>query len=135
MKCDGLEKFDATSNAERSAGIESRYAYDANEVDAAIAELKAENESLRKAVSNWHDKYCNLQETIDRLECKLECVKENKDKELRATNRALWLARAWGANQRTKYLDLFLTGRVHAIRKYKWIKITSECRAKAEEYK
>ena len=40
MKCDELEKFDATSNAERSAGIESRYAYDADEVDAAIAELK-----------------------------------------------------------------------------------------------
>ena len=56
-------------------------------------------------------------------------------RENRKLKRALWLARAWGANQRTKYLDLFLTGRAHAIRKYKWIKITSKCRAKAEEYK
>lgn len=55
--------------------------------------------------------------------------------ENRRLKRALWLARAWGANQRTKYLDFFLTGRAHAIRKYKWIKITSKCRAKAEEYK
>ena len=55
--------------------------------------------------------------------------------ENRKLKRALWLARAWGANQRTKYLDFFLTGRAHAIRKYKWIKITFKCRAKAEEYK
>ena len=60
---------------------------------------------------------------------------EELQAENRKLKRALWLARAWGANQRTKYLDLFLTGRAHAIRKYKWIKITSKCRAKAEEYK
>lgn len=61
-------------------------------------------------------------------------IAELKD-DNRRLKRALWLARAWGANQRTKYLDFFLTGRAHAIRKYKWIKITSNCRAKAEEYK
>ena len=47
-----------------------------------IRKLKAENESLRKAVSNWHDKYCKLQEKIDNLECKLACVTANKDKEI-----------------------------------------------------
>ena len=60
-------------------------------------------------------------------------IEELKD-ENRRLKRALWLARAWGANQRTKYLDFFLTGRAHAIRKYKWIKITFKCRAKAESY-
>lgn len=47
MKCDELEKFDAASNADLSAGYDHRYAYDADEVDAAIAELKAENERLK----------------------------------------------------------------------------------------
>ena len=66
MKCDELEKFDATLNAERSAGIESRYAYDADEVDAAIEELKAENRRLKralyKACANWADcKACILE--------------------------------------------------------------------------
>ena len=42
MKYDELEKFDATSNAERSAGIESCYGYYADEVDEAIEEFKAE---------------------------------------------------------------------------------------------
>lgn len=43
-----------------------------------LEELKAENGSLRKAVSGWHDKYCNLQEKIDALECKLACVTADK---------------------------------------------------------
>lgn len=47
MKCDELEKFDAASNADLSAGYDHRYAYDADEVDEAIAELKAENERLK----------------------------------------------------------------------------------------
>ena len=40
MKCDELEKFDAASNADLSAGYNHRYAYEADEVDSAIAELK-----------------------------------------------------------------------------------------------
>jgi hypothetical protein len=40
MKCDELEKFDAASNADLSAGYDHRYAYNADEVDEAIAELK-----------------------------------------------------------------------------------------------
>ena len=69
------------------------------------------------------------------LKSEVDTAIEELQAENRKLKRALWLARAWGANQRTKYLDLFLTGRAHAIRKYKWIKITSKCRAKAEEYK
>lgn len=112
---------------------------------AEIGSLKADNESLRKAVSDWHDKYCSLQETIDRLECKLECVKENKDKELRATRRALWLARAERAlsdyawHQQTA--ETLLRGGTSAAVDYqkwkakKWKNVERLCRAKAEEYK
>lgn len=94
-------------------------------VDEAIAELKSENERLNRELE--HVKNGDCINTCDVVE---KHVKE----EIKA-KRALWLARAWGANQRTKYLDLFLTGRAHAIRKYKWIKITSKCFKKAEEYK
>lgn len=76
MKCDELEKFDATSNAERSAGIESRYAYDADEVDEAIEEFKAENERLKKKMDNYH---------------LMSDIRRAKINELK---RALWLARA-----------------------------------------
>ena len=123
-----------------------------------IKELEAENESLRKAVSNWHDKYCNLQETIDRLERKLECVKENKDKELRATKHALWLARA--ARAKTEYQHWILIWRCANTNQYFfinktryrhtskvdrmmypwewrdiWSEVEQRCLKKAEEYK
>lgn len=105
MKCDELEI--------KYVGYGMGF-YPTEDVDAAIAELKAKLESEKE--SRYADS--------------VDAGMEN-----RRLKRALWLARAWGANQRTKYLDLFLTGRAHAIRKYKWIKITSKCRAKAEEYK
>ncbi len=47
MKCDELEKFDAASNADLSAGYNHRYAYEADEVDAAIAELKQKLEDVQ----------------------------------------------------------------------------------------
>ena len=62
MKCDELQKFDATSNAERSAGIESRYAYDADEVDEAIEEFKeVYKESVDVKVKIW-ERCKNLEE-------------------------------------------------------------------------
>lgn len=88
------------------------------------ARLKVENAELKEFAEDACLERDDNQTAIDEF-----------DDENRKLKRALWLARAWGANQRTKYLDLFLTGRAHAIRKYKWIKITSKCRAKAEEYK
>lgn len=112
---------------------------------AEIGSLKADNESLRKAVSNWHDKYCNLQETIDRLECKLECVKENKDKELRATNRALWLARAERAVAAQSVHEWCRYNEKHPCGLWRadpfeywvqaWICVEKLCRKKAKEYK
>ena len=47
MKCDELEKFDAASNADLSAGYDHRYSYEADEVDAAIAELKQKLEDAQ----------------------------------------------------------------------------------------
>ena len=43
-----LTRFDATSNADLSAGYDHRYAYDADEVDKVIAEKDAEIASLKK---------------------------------------------------------------------------------------
>ena len=88
MKCDELEKFDATSNAERSAGIESRYAYDADEVDAAIAELKDEITRKEGVEKRWFEQ-C--------MEARAENVR---------LKRALWMARA---NDASSFAGLFST--------------------------
>ena len=113
MKCDKLQQVENP--------IEWGLYYDKSEVDSAIDELKREHHKERH-------------EYIDMV-ASFKAKLVEQESENRRLKRALWLARAWGANQRTKYLDFFLTGRAHAIRKYKWIKITSKCRAKAEEYK
>lgn len=106
-------------------------------------ELKAENESLRKAVSNWHDKYCNLQETIDRLECKLECVKADKDKELRATKHALLMARKAHAVAMFSYWDCHYIDNPNAVYRNRksywlrnrWLLILDKIIKKEKEYK
>lgn len=140
MKCDELEAIKADTHG----AIE--WVYPKDEVDAAIADLKSRIHELESIPHT--DNSAVIEKLVQENERLIKCCKEydsrqriderikfNGAQQLRATKRALWLARAWGANQRTKYLDLFLTGRAHAIRKYKWIKITSKCRAKAEEYK
>ena len=43
-----LTRFDATSNADLSAGYDHRYAYDADEVDEVIAEKDAEIATLKE---------------------------------------------------------------------------------------
>ena len=82
MKCDKLYPASLFEFEKVLKGKSNKLFYAKANVDAAIDELKADNESLRKAVSNWHDKYCKLQEKIDNLECKLACVTANKDKEI-----------------------------------------------------
>lgn len=42
-----LEKFDAATSADLSAGLDHRYAYDADEVDALLSEKDAEIERLK----------------------------------------------------------------------------------------
>lgn len=153
MKCDELKIANLFEFEKVLKGNSNKLFYSKFKVDEAIAELKealkikndlliengaeigslkADNESLRKAVSNWHDKYCNLQETIDRLECKLECVKANKYKELRDTKRALWLARA----ERAKWESLYFWYAVsNKYKSRKFDEVERKCRAKAEEFK
>ena len=140
MKCDELEKFDATSNADRSAGFDSRYAYDADEVDAAIAELtEVYKDSVDVKVKIW-DRY------------------KKAEDELRKTQRALWLERAERAKE-TQFLwqvychcdklyfckPFCVSTRKNPYRHISrmnvvewdefWGKIKNKCLAKAEEYK
>ena len=79
MKCDELEKWYAGQFSP------SAVVFGANEVEAAIAELKAENERLNKELE--HVKNGDCINTCD--------VLEKYGKELRQTRRALWLARGY----------------------------------------
>ena len=124
MKYDELTAYNVVATADvnpevvDSLGCTEWAGYDKADVDAAIAELKAklaekesDNKSALKAVSHWHDNYCELQKVVDRLQSKLEC-KEDKykklvkdhdkaiqaccdaDKRIVRLQRALWIARA-----------------------------------------
>lgn len=42
-----------------------------------LVERESETKSALKAVSHWHDSYCELQKVVDLLQSKLEC-KEDK---------------------------------------------------------
>ena len=95
MKCDELEKFDAASNADLSAGYNHRYAYEADEVDAAIAELKAENERLKKC-EIWMKQHFFCEEVI--------ACESAKNRRLK---RALWLARAKRAIEKISWFKLW----------------------------
>lgn len=132
MTCDKLEKFDSTSNADRSAGIESRYAYDADEVDEAIAELKDENQRLKKKMDDYH---------------LMSDIRRAKIKELK---RELWMARSLALSRFDvdKYLrkykhcnsrfwnDGFNTFDEACKQMQKAINIAeAKCIAKAKEYK
>ena len=126
MKCDELEKFDAASNADLSAGYDHRYAYEADEVDAAIAELKQKLEDAKSTAYT---------ESVD------------AGMENRRLKRALWIARA----ELCRRLDVDRYLRKHINSWYnencltwaeacvamevKMCKAESKCRAKAEEYK
>lgn len=133
MKCDELNDYDYDPNFPfQSRG---RF-YIADEVEAAIAELKAENERLEKCCKEY-----DIRQRID------ERIKFNGAKKLRATKRALWLARAELCHR----LDVDRYLRKHCNSWYnencltwneacvamevKMCKAESKCRAKAEEYK
>ena len=121
-------------------GKSNKLFYPKSEVDAVIAELQAENKSALKAVSHWHDNYCELQKVVDRLQTKSEC----KEDKIRILKRALWLARADRAMMTLDYFTL----KCRWFKDYmkveppgcdvkmisKWANIARKCRAKAEEY-
>jgi hypothetical protein len=163
MKCDELEKFDATSNADLSAGYDHRYAYDADEVDEAIAELKAENAQLKKETEFMHsnckwdagdgcarllgEKLAIIDEN-EKLKQKLESVQASMyadvvdaNMENRRLRRALWIARAeWARSSALSYhlIESHPNKDVSATCKRKankWEKAKDKCLKKAEEYK
>lgn len=115
-------------------GKSNKLFYPKSEVDAAIAELKSENERLNRELE--HVKNGDCINTCDVVE---KHVKE----EIKA-KRALWLARA----ERAKTTQLLLKNAInHLESKYKhrfdnmrlqfhvWGVVKRKCRAKAEEYK
>ena len=139
MKCDKLQQVENP--------IEWGLYYDKNEVDAAIAELKRENERLVKC--------CKEYDSRQRID---ERIKFNGSQQLRATKRALWLARAELAKE-TQFLwnvychcdklyfckPFCVSTRKNPYRYISrmnvvewdefWGKIKNKCLAKAEAYK
>jgi hypothetical protein len=164
MKCDELEKFDATSNADLSAGYDHRYAYDADEVDEAIAELKAENAQLKKETEFMHsnckwdagdgcarllgEKLAIIDEN-EKLKQKLESVQASMyadvvdaNMENRRLRRALWIARAKRAIEKIAWYKLWnasistMNPEDGARQEFdKWKKALGKFLKKAEEYK
>ena len=145
MKCDELTPVTREYADEY---WEDRFAmvYNADEIDAAIAELKRENERLNRQLE--HVKNGDCINTCDVVE---KHVKE----ELKA-KRALWLARASEASKEVNYWtcqdessyaivdfnvrhETIVSSKAPHHRPYKWIliweNVERKCRAKAEEYK
>lgn len=174
-KCDELI---ATSSGEIRArdSLLGYWWLNKNDVDAAIAELKADNErllsALNEAVAKQGFRNLNIPESLARLMGQLadakgenrrqqheiaelkadnERLKNELDrseeiyairrKKLRATRRALWLARAERA--RSSALSYHLVeshpdkdaAATYKRKANKWEKVKAKCRAKAEEYK
>ena len=108
-------------------GVEHREpwkAYDIDEVDSAIAELKRENAELKDEIKRLE----NVRKVhIESIESMCEGLKLNA-KQICKTQRALWLARAERAKEMCQRL---------LIQGFdpKWEEVERKCRAKAEEYK
>ena len=125
-------------------GKSNKLFYPKSEVDAVIAELKRENERLVKC--------CKEYDSRQRID---ERIKFNGAQQLRATKRALWLARADRADDRARIFyfndletKLDIDGFSFDRKKKKgckkltarhwriiWLEVESKCLAKAEEYK
>lgn len=131
MKCDELtpvtREYADEYWADRFAMV-----YNADEVDAAIAELKRENERLVKC--------CKEYDSRQRID---ERIKFNgAQQQLRVTKRALWLARAERALEKIAWFKLWNTSistmnpEDGARQEFdKWKKNLGKFLKKAEEYK
>lgn len=140
MKCDELTAYNVVATADvnpevvDSLGCTEWAGYDKSEVDAAIAELKAENERLKKKMDDYH---------------LMSDIRRAKIKELK---RALWLARAERAKaikwheglerylqERKKFwpsrFSFMATDEMYHVWYKCWCEVERKCRAKAEEYK
>ena len=137
MKCDELkyERLDDAFETYPDSTLVIRKQY----VDSAIAELKAENERLKDKLRHYP---------------MMAALLEADKKELRATQRALWLARAerykmkeFIAREEGNLRDLMAWSQYLRERTYnQWVsqllrianlanKLQNKCRKKAEEYK
>ena len=156
MKCDELKKSRIVLSTEGSlSGVEwFKNVYNAEDVDEAIAELKAENERLKDKCQmhdffwegNGFDKMgfknaIQVREYIDKLKAENERLKNSvvwfsrcrkAERKLRATRRALWLSRADRAH---KEVILFRDFSCLVGKEFKWRKIEKLCRAKADTFK
>ena len=140
MKCDVLKVYE---DIDDYIGYDDTppMMYEKSEVDAAIAELKRENERLVKC--------CKEYDSRQRID---ERIKFNGSQQLRATKRALWLARAERAKaikwheglerylqERKKYLpsrfSFMKDDEMYHLWYKCWCKVERKCLAKAEEYK
>ena len=92
--------------------------------------LHAENERLKKDINTLKTAYEQSQSALSAI----AALKLAAEEKLRATRRALWLARAERAKDRQQYENVCrLDGWVHRINK--WIEVERKCLNKAEEYK
>lgn len=159
MKCDELEKFDAASNADLSAGYDHRYAYEADEVDAAIAELKAEIRRKEGVEQRWFERCMEERTENAKLKKKLENVQASMyadvvdaNMEVRKLKKTLWVTRTafaksekdrWNAyidcgNRRNRKDPAYVkTGKLLTSGEWRKLWADNECKClkKAEEYK
>lgn len=120
--------------------------YQKSEVDAAIAELKAklaekesDYKSALKAVSHWHDNYCELQKVVDGLQSKLEC----KEADTRILKCALWMSRKAHAVAMFAFYDSHYRDNPNAVYRNRtidwlrnrWLLILDAIIKKEKEYK
>lgn len=145
MKCDELEEeYLWTNNVKTPSTIMVR-AYNADEVDAAIAELKDDNERLKYEKRKMYTKMQH--DTI------VDALCREHRQQLRSTRRALWLTRAERASDKARIfyfaetcgVKLNINGystkekgctRMCTARWWMitWLKVERKCRAKAEAY-
>ena len=153
MKCDELTPIELECNMGKDInGVVNREpwkAYDIDDVDAAIAELKSENKMLKEHIANgdvsritWIDEATELKAENESLKAKLESVQasayaDSVDAGMRerSLRRALWLARALRARDIQRWWLSATCAPVTERACRIWNNVERKCRAKAEEYK
>ena len=150
MKCDELTPIELECNMGKDSvtGLVNREpwkAYDIDEVDAAIAELKSENKMLKEHIANgdvsritWIDEATELKAENEQLKAKLESVQASayadsvdagmRERRLR---RALYKACAMWADRTRLICSIFGSN----TPKIRWERMFDKCRAEAEKYK
>ena len=155
MKCDELEPIEFADDFVNGNVVQY---YDKHDVDEAVAELKEKLRLAEMAKDDAESANTEYREDINKLKSENErlvkCCKEydsrqriyeriefNAAKQLRATKRALWMARALSAKHVATFCYYIAHyGRLNKVKKIyqcqdKWDKVEQLCIKKAEEYK